>query len=97
MSRVEELFEILPPSIIIEGKKYVLNVWKIEDFKPFKYGARYGLTFEDENGPQDWPANVLVTDEDGSKGYEFTISMDNTLEGTLEDLYRRIKDYIENE
>lgn len=94
MSRVEELFELLPASITVDGKKYVLNVWKVEDFKPIKYGARYGLEFSDENIPETFPANILVDDDKFGKGWEYTISMETTLEKTLEDLYRRVKDYI---
>ena len=94
MSRVEELFELLPPSIVIDGKKYVFGVWKVENLEPIKYGARYGLEFDNENEPETFPANVLVDDGELGKGWEYTISMDTTLEKTLEDLYRRVKDYI---
>ena len=90
MSRVEELFELLPPSITVDGKKYILTVWKVENFEPIKYGARYGS----EEEPETFPANVLVDDGELGKGWEYTISMDTTLEKTLEDLYRRVKDYI---
>lgn len=94
MSRVEVLFELLPPSITVDGKKYILAVWRVEDFEPIKYGARYGLKYESEEEPESFPANVLVDDGELGKCWEYTISMDKTLEGALEDLYRRVKDYI---
>ena len=94
MSRVEEIFELLPASITVGDKKYILNVWKVENFEPIKYGARYGLEFSYEDKPETFPANVLVDDGDFGKGWEYTISMGCTLEETLEDLYRRVKGYI---
>jgi len=94
MSRVEELFELLPASITVDGKKYILNVWKVENLEPIKYGTRYGLEFDSDEEPETFPANVLVDDEIYGKGLEFTISMDTTFEKALEDLYRRVKNYI---
>ena len=99
MSRVEELFEILPAEITVDGEQYKLSITKNDypEWAMCKYNATYGRwSNTSEKCPEGFPADVFCDDDIGP-GWEYSISLDKTLEGALEDLFRRVKFYIPDE
>ena len=86
MSRIKELIDRLPRKIVVDDKDYFLSL-EISDGDYFDYKIQYA----DITG---WPAEVIVTEDDGSKWKERAISCIGTLEECLEDIYHRIENYI---
>ena len=103
---VEELLESMPAEITVDGEQYRLTITKVADtdlLPTFKYIAQYGRwSNTSEKYPEGFPADVVVTGEGPTDIYgrretkwrEYSISMGSTLEEVLEDLLRRVKDYI---
>ena len=108
MSRAESLLEQLPAEITVDGEQYRLSITKNNnpDFPSLKYTAQYGRwSNTSEEYPEGFPADVVVTGKGPTDIYgrqetkwrEYSISLGYTLEEALEDLLRRVKDYIKLE